>query len=417
MRAATITGIGLFTPAGRGPAEVFDAVCAGRSGLSRPPAGHPVDGVLEVAGIAPPIDPAPLVSRPERRTADRYLLMALQAADDAVRDAGLDIGGDVPGHRVACVISATGGLASAADQILGRAAQGRVAVSPYLLPGVLPNMAAARVAIRHGIRGYSASLAAACASGALALAEALRLIRAGDADAVVCGCAEALLFPAFGDAFGNARTLAHGWPDPAQASRPFDARRNGFVLGEGAGVFVVERAADADARGAAGYADLIGWGASTDAYHPTTPQPDGDGAAASMRLALADADVAPEDVGYLNAHGTGTRLGDRAEAAAIRRVFGGSPPVSATKSVTGHLLGASGAVEAAVTALALGAGRLPPTYNLDDPDPECDLDHIVKAPRADRPRYAVSNSFGFGGHNVSLVLTHPSTHRVRGGSD
>jgi 3-oxoacyl-[acyl-carrier-protein] synthase II len=224
-----------------------------------------------------------------------------------------------------------------------------------------------------------------------------------------------LLFPTFADAFTNARTLAHGWADPTAASRPFDRARNGLVLGEGAAVLVVERAAHADARGAAGYADVAGWGATNDAHHPTTPDPAGTGAAECMRRALADAGVAPTDIGYLNAHGTGTRLGDAAEAAAIHRTFGATaPPVSSCKGVTGHLLGASSAVEVAATALALRAGLLPPTHNLDDPDPACDLDHVVKSPRAGHVDCAISNSFGFGGHNVSVVLTQPSTRKARG---
>ena len=414
--SGVITGIGLVTSVGTGVDEVFDAVCTGRSGLRRPPDGHPVAGVLDVAGIAPDIAPDGLVPGPEWRTIDRYVLMSLRAASDALADAGLQVGRDVAADRVACVISATGGLASLSRQVLRHAEKGPVEVSPYLLPGVLPNMAAARVAIAHGIQGYSASIAAACASGAQAVAEALRLLRAGDADAVVCGCAEALLFDTFAETFNKARALARGWSEPTAASRPFDRRRNGFVLSEGAAVFVVERPEFADARGAAGYAEVLGWGASTDAYHPTTPRPGGEGAAHSMRRALADAGIGPSDIGYINAHGTGTKLGDAAEAAGIRRVFAtGSdgPPVSSIKGVTGHMLGASGAVEVAVSAAALGRGLLPPTHNLDDPDPACELDHIVQQPRAVRVDRVMTNSFGFGGHNVSLVLGPASTHRSR----
>ena len=413
--SGVITGIGLVTPVGTSVDEVFDAVCAGRSGLRRPPEGHPVAGTIDVAGIAPDISPDGLVPGPEWRTIDRYVLMSLRAAADALADAGLQVGRDVEADRVACVISATGGLASMSRQVLRHAQLGRVEVSPYLLPGILPNMAAARVAIAHDIQGYSASIAAACASGAQAVAEALRLVRAGEADAVVCGCAEALLFDTFAETFAKARALARGWPEPQAASRPFERRRNGFVLSEGAAVFVVERREFAEARGAAGYAEVRGWGASTDAYHPTTPRPGGEGAAHSMGRAIADAGIAPADVGYVNAHGTSTKLGDAAEAAAIRRVFPGidGPPVSSTKGVTGHLLGASGAVEVAVCAAALGAGQLPPTHNLEDPDPAGDLDHIVKEPRAGGIDFALSNSFGFGGHNVSLVLSRASTQHVR----
>jgi 3-oxoacyl-[acyl-carrier-protein] synthase II len=416
--SGVITGIGLFTPVGTGLGDVFDAVCAGRSGLRRPPDGHPVAGVLEAAGIAPGLGPDGLVPRPEWRTVDRYVLMSLRAAADALSDAGLQVGRDVAADRVACVISGTGGLATLSRQVRRHAEEGRVAVSPYLLPGVLPNMAAARVAIAHGIRGYSASIATACASGAQAVAEALRLLRDGQADAVVCGCAEALLFDTFAETFTIARALAHGWPEPADASRPFDSRRNGFVLSEGAAVFVVERPEFADARGATGYCDVMGWGASTDAHHPTAPRPDGEGAADSMRRALADAGISPADVSYINAHGTGTKLGDAAEAAGIRQVFAaapgsGGPPVSSVKGVTGHMLGASGAVEVAVSAAVLSRGLLPPTHNLDNPDPACELDHVVKEPREGRVNYALTNSFGFGGHNVSLLLGRASTHRRR----
>jgi 3-oxoacyl-[acyl-carrier-protein] synthase II len=415
--SGTITGIGLITPVGTGLDDVFDAVCSGRSGLRSPPDGHPVAGILNVAGIAPDVAPDGLVPPPEWRTVDRYVLMSLRAAADALSDAGLRVGQDVQADRVACVISATGGIASLSQQVLRHAEKGRFGVSPYLLAGVLPNMAAARVAIAHGIQGYSASIAAACASGAKAVAEALRLLRAGEADVVVCGCAEALLFDVFAEAFTAARALARGWPEPTGASRPFDRRRNGFVLSEGAAVLVIERTEFADGRGAAGYADVLGWGATTDAHHPIAPRPDGESAAQSMRRALTDAGIGPADVGYVNAHGTSTKLGDAAEAAAMRRVFAAGPgydgpPVSSVKGVTGHMLGASAAVEVAVSAAVLGRGLLPPTYNLDNPDPACELDHIQE-PRAERVDHVLTNSFGFGGHNVSIVLGRASTQCSR----
>jgi 3-oxoacyl-[acyl-carrier-protein] synthase II len=412
---ATITGIGLVTPVGTRPEAVFAAMCEGRSGLRRPPADHPAAGCLEAAGISPPIDPTSVLPAPETRVVDRYIVMALRAAADALADAGLEVGRDADPFRVAVIVSGTGGLATLEAQVVTRTRRGRLGVSPYLLPGMLPNMGAARIAIKYGIRGYSSSIGTACAAGAQSIGEAARLLRTGAADVVVCGCSEAPLFPTLADTFGNARALARGWSDdPSAASRPFDRLRNGLVLGEGAGVFVLERTAHADARGAAGYADLLGWGATNDAHHPTTPDPAGEGAAACMRLALADAGLAPGDIGYLNAHGTSTKLGDAAEALAVRTVFGeDGPPVSATKAVTGHMLGASGVAEAAVAALALRRGLLPPTHNLDDPDPACGLDHVRKAPRRAGLDHALSNSFGFGGHNVSLVLGRPGTHRAR----
>ncbi|MEU8377337.1 beta-ketoacyl-[acyl-carrier-protein] synthase family protein [Micromonospora sp. NPDC048894] len=401
----TVTGIGLVSPVGNTAAEVFDAVCEGRSGLRRPPGGHPVDGVVDVAAFSPDIDPASVLPGPESRVVDRSIVMVLRAAEDALADAGVEVGRDVDPYRVAVIVSGVGGLSTLASQVLARAERGRFGVSPYLLPGTLPNMGAARIAIRFGIRGYTSSIGTACASGAQSLGEALRILRADEADMVVCGSSEAPLFPAFVDAFGNARALAHGWSDPTAASRPFDRRRNGLVLGEGAGVFVLERTAHAVARGVPRYADLLGWGANNDAYHPTTPRPDGSGAAHCMRAALRDAGLHADEIGYLNAHGTSTKAGDTAEIAALRDVYGtATPPVSSTKGVTGHLLGVSGVVEAAIGIEALRRGLLPPTHNLDDPDPADEVDHIRKQPRAVPVTTVMSNSFGFGGHNVSLVF-------------
>jgi 3-oxoacyl-[acyl-carrier-protein] synthase II len=367
-----------------------------------------------VAGIAPDIEANSVLPAVEARTVDRYVLMALWAADVAMRDADLVVGRDVDPYRIACIVSSVGGLATLEAQVVNRTTKGRVGVTPYLLPGMLPNMGAARIAIKHDIRGYSSSVATACAAGAQSIGEGVRLLRSGEADVVVCGASEAPLFATLADTFGNARALAQGWADPTEACRPFDRRRNGLVLAEGAGVVILERAGHADGRGAAGYADILGWGATTDAHHPTTPRPDGGGAAACMRRALVDAGLSPSDVGYLNAHGTGTKLGDVAEARAMRAVFGAdAPPVSSSKAVTGHLLGASGVIEAAATIQALRLGILPPTHNLDDPDPACDADHIRKTPRLERIHAALSNSFGFGGHNISLVFGPASTRRDR----
>jgi 3-oxoacyl-[acyl-carrier-protein] synthase II len=410
-----VTGMGLVTSVGTGAAEVMAAVYEGRSGLSRVPADHPLAGSLDVAGFAPPIDPTTVLPAPETRVVDRYIVMVLRAAADAMADAGIEVGRDVDPYRIAVIVSSTGGLSTFEAQVNTRAQGGRLEVSPYLLPGMLPNMGAARVAIKYGIRGYSSSIATACAAGAQSIGEGARLLRADEADVVVCGCSEAPLFPTLVDTFANARALARGWKeDPTGASRPFDRRRNGLVLAEGAGVFVLERTAHADARGAAGYAEVSGWGATNDAHHPMTPRPGGEGAAECMRRALADARIDPADVGYLNVHGTSTKAGDLAEATAVRALFGeNSPPVSATKAVTGHMLGASGVVESAVALLAMRRGLLPPTHNLDDPDPACDLDHIRKAPRPARIDYALTNSFGFGGHNVSVVFGQPSSRLTR----
>jgi 3-oxoacyl-[acyl-carrier-protein] synthase II len=409
----TITGIGLVTPLGSKLDDVFDALCTGRSGLRRPPDDHVVAGWLDTAGISPDIAATEVLPPTEARCVDRFVLLAMAAADDAITDARLEVGRDVDPERIAVVVSTGGGgLETYEDYARARWDRGRPAISPYLLPGLLSNMAAARIAIKYGIRGYSAALVTACAAGAQSIAEAVRLVRGGEADVVVCGAGESPLHPTIAAAFTNARALARGWTDPTAASRPFDKARNGFVLGEGGGVFVVERADFARARGATGYADLIGWGASTDAYHPTKPRPDGAGAIASMRRAIADAGRQPSDVDYVNAHGTSTPLGDVAETTAIQTVFGEhSPPVSSIKALTGHLLGASGVVEAAATALSVSRGILPPTANLDDPDPACALDHVRGTPRTGDVRVALSNTFAFGGHNITLLFGPSSIPR------
>ncbi|MFE9425645.1 beta-ketoacyl-[acyl-carrier-protein] synthase family protein [Kitasatospora sp. NPDC006697] len=412
---AVVTGIGLVTPLGRRPGEVFEALTAGRSGITAVPEDHVAHGWLPAAGIAPHIEGQEVLPPTETRCVDRFVLLAMAAADDALADAGLLVGRDVDARRTAVVLgTGGGGLETYEQQARRRQERGRPAVNPYLLPGMLSNMATARVAIKHGIRGFSSAIVTACAAGAQSVAEGLRLIRAGDAEVVVCGGTDASLHPTIVAAFANARALSHGWDDPRQASRPFDARRNGFVLGEGSGVLVLESAEHARARGAAGYAELIGWGSTTDAHHPTMPRPDGEGAADAMRHALASAGLDAAEIGYVNAHGTGTRLGDLAESAALNAVFGAHrPAVSSTKGATGHLLGAAGAVEAAFTALAVARGLLPPTLNLGDPDPACDLDHVRGAARPAVLRAALSNAFAFGGHNTSLVFGPTPTEAVR----
>lgn len=414
-----VTGIGLVTPIGRGIGDFFAALCAPASGLVRPPQGHFAADMVDAIGIAPPIDPVGVVAGADVAVVDRFSVMAVAAADDAITDSGIKIGVDVDPLRVAAVIAtATGGMQTFEQQAVVQHDCGFEAVERHLYDGFLPNMAAARIVIKHGIRGPSYAIAAACAASAHAVAEALRLIRAGDADVVICGGTEGPLGPTGLAGFHNAGALASGWADPTAASRPFDRDRNGFVVGEGGGVLVVERAELADARGGGGYSDLIGWGATSDAYHLAIPRADGTGIADSMRIALRNCGVAATEVGYLNAHGTGTRIGDLAEAKAIRAVFGETQPmVSSTKGATGHLLGGAGVVEAAATILALAHGQLPPTMNLDEPDSKCDLNHLRDNAVAKPVEIAMSNSFAFGGHNVSLVFGPPSTRRRRGGPD
>ncbi len=412
---AVVTGIGLVTPLGRAVTEFYRKLCAPHSGLTRPPEGHPAAGLVDAVGLVPDIDPATVVKRTDAAVADRFSILAIAAADDAIADSGLKIGQEVDSLRVAVVMSTgAGGMLTFERQALAMQLRGSPGVSPYLYAGFLPNMAAARVAIKYGIHGYSSSISTACAASAHAVAEAFRLITAGDADAVVCGGAEASLGRTGIAGFRNARALASGWSDPAQASRPFDKDRNGFVIGEGGGALVIERADIADARGASGYADLAGWGASTDGYHVITPSPDGRRLADCMQLAVGSAGLSPRDVGYVNAHGTGTRIGDVAEAKAFRLVFGDDqPPMSSTKGVTGHLLGGAGVVEAAACALVMTYGLLPPTHNLDNPDPGCDLNFVRGGARRQPVDAVLSNSSAFGGHNVSLLFQQASTRNRR----
>jgi 3-oxoacyl-[acyl-carrier-protein] synthase II len=412
---AVITGIGLVTPVGRSLEEFFSSVCAPGSGLVRPPEDHFAAELVQAVGMAPQIDPLDVLPRTDAGVADRFSVMAVAAADDAIADAGLKIGKDVDPLRVAAVISTgAGGMETFEAQAMVQHTRGTDAVSPYLFAGFLANMATARVAIKYGIRGPSYTITTACAASAHAVAEAFRLIRSGDADVVVCGGTEASLGPTGLSGFRNAHALATGWEDPEAASRPFDRHRNGFVLGEGGGVLVVERADIVDSRGGSGYADLVGWGATSDAYHLVMPRPDGAGAADAMRIALQSADADPSDVEYLNAHATGTRIGDLAESKAIQAVFGSQQPlVSSTKGVMGHLLGGAGVVEAAVTVLALASGQLPPTKNLEEPDSKCDLNHLRGQAMTKPISLALSNSFAFGGHNVTLAFGQPSTQRRR----
>lgn len=415
MTAATITGMGLLTPVGRGVEGVWDALLTGKSGISRPPEGHAVANSVELAGFLGAVDAGAIAGGPDGKVIDRTVVLAQLAAEDALADAGIVVGENVDPDRIGVIVGGVGGMATLEQQVLARAERGRAAVSPYLLTGILPNMPAARIAIRFGLRGYSSSVGTACASGAQAIADGVRLIRSGELDVVICGASEAPLFPTFAETFANARALARSWEDPTQASRPFDLRRNGFVLSEGAALLILENAEYAKARGARGYADVAGYGVNADAHHPTAPRPDGTGAAACMRQAFASGNVEPEQVGYVNAHGTSTKLGDVAESVAIGLAFeGSSPAVSSTKALTGHMLGTSGVVEGAASALAVGRGLLPPTYNLDDPDLACPLDHVRKVPREVHLEYALSNSFGFGGQNVSLLFGPPSTPARRG---
>lgn len=403
----TVTGLGLVTPAGEGTDATWDAVCRGVGTASHDPAlaGLPVDFSCRV-----PLSPEALgrrVGRTAWRMA-RNAQLAVLAAREAVHDAGLDPG-TWHGDRVAVVIGCGLGADAVREEQAGRLAElGADMVSALTIPQILPNMAAGEVSIALGARGPGLAPSTACASGATAVAVARDLLATGQCDVAVAGATEAALTPVASAGFWRAGALSRRTDAPAGASRPFAADHDGFVLAEGAGVLVLERAEDARARGAHARALLVGCGSTSDAHHPTAPAPDARGAEAALRTALADAGLAPRDVDHVNAHGTSTPLGDAGEAALIARVLPHRPSVTAPKGVLGHSLGAAGAIEAVLTVLTLQHRTVPPIANLGAPAPGFDIDCVTGEPRRQDARVAVSHSFGFGGHNVVLALARAS---------
>jgi 3-oxoacyl-[acyl-carrier-protein] synthase II len=403
-----VTGLGCVSPLGTSAQTTWQAAVAGESGVTRLPEDFdprlPVQIAAQVRG---PIDPGELPPK-ELRRLDRVILLALAAAREALADARLVVGEGCDGDRCGVAIgSGIGGIGTLVETQRAFFEAGPRRVSPFFIPMTLANMPAGMVAIRHGLRGPNLCFVTACASGAHALGESLRALQRGDADVMVAGGSEAALSPVVVAGFANMQALSRRNDEPARASRPFDRGRDGFVLGEGAALLVLEREAHARARGARIHARVVGYGASADAMHVAAPDPEGSGPRLCMQRALADAGLSPDAVDYVNAHATSTPVGDATEAAALRRVFGAHcerMAVSSTKGATGHLLGAAGALEALLCVQALETGTLPPTLNLDDPDPACALDHVAGKARAARARVALSNSFGFGGVNAALLF-------------
>ncbi|CRK58246.1 3-oxoacyl-[acyl-carrier-protein] synthase, KASII [Alloactinosynnema sp. L-07] len=396
-----VTGIGLLTPAGIGIEENWARLLRAEPAAAADPglAGLPVDFGCRVPGF----DPDEQVGKRLAWRLDRYEQLAMAAARQAIADSGLDPR-TWDGARVGVVLgTAIGGIGTFEREHTNLRERGPVEVSSMLIPMLGVNMAAGYIAIDHGARGPNFATATACASGATAIGTAMGLLRSGACDVVITGGAESSSTPTIVSSFAKMKALSRN-EDPARASRPFDTARDGFVIAEGAGVLVLERAADAVARGARVRARLLGYGASADAFHATSPHPDGVGATLAIGAALADAGVLPDEVDHVNAHATSTPVGDVTEAATLRKVLGARPVVTSTKGVTGHTLGAAGAIEACFTALALQHGVVPPTANLVDIDPGVDVDVVAGAPRTLPMRVAISNSFGFGGQNAVLVL-------------
>jgi len=398
-----VTGLGLLTPAGIGVEASWEGVLAGQSKAAKDPAleGVAVDFSCRVPGF----DAEAQLGRKASRRLDRFVQLALVAAREALSDAGLDPS-TWDGARVGVVIGCgMGGAATWEAQHARMLAQGPDQVSPLLIPMLVPNMVAGHLAMEFGALGPNLVTATACASGATAIGVARDLLRGGACDIVLTGGTEAGLTPLSIAGFAQMGALSRRVDDPAAASRPFDIGRDGFVAGEAAGILVLERADAAEARRAPVRAYLAGYGASADGHHITAPDPDGAGAARAMRAALADAGLTPADITHVNAHGTSTPLNDAAEARTVKAVIGDHPSVTSTKGVTGHSLGAAGAIEAAFTVLTVQHGLVPPTANLDAQDPEVDLDVVAKAPREQRVTAAMSDSFGFGGQNAVLIVT------------
>ncbi len=407
-KRVVITGLGAISPVGLSVEETWDALLAGKSGaapITRFDASdHKTHFAAEVKGF----DAEALFGRREARRMDRYSQFALATAQQAVADAGLEITNnnrDRIGVLIGTGIGGIGTLLEQADLLRERDAS---RVNPFLIPMMLADTAPGMIAINLGVRGPNMSVVTACATGSNALGEAAEIIRRGSADVMVSGGGEAAIVKLTMAGMNSMGALSTRNDDPTKASRPFDANRDGFLMGEGAAVLILESLEHAQARGANILAEVSGYGTTDDAYHISAPAEGGEGAALCMQLALENAGLGVEDIGYINAHGTSTKLNDKGETAAIKTVFGERAyqiPVSSTKSMTGHLLGASGALEALICTKALNEGIIPPTINYETPDPECDLDYVPNKPRKAQIKHALSNSFGFGGHNATVIIS------------
>lgn len=406
-RSVVVTGLGAVTPLGNDVPTFWENLRAGRSGAGPITQFDPSGLEVRIAAEVKDFDPVALFGRREARRHDRFTHFALEAARQAITDASLRLDQEDRDAIGVVIGTGIGGAHTFLENYDVLREAGPRRVSPFMIPMIMPNAASAVIAITYGLRGPNICVSSACATGAHAIGEAAEMIRRGDAEVMIVGGSEAVIHPLAISGFANMGALSARNDEPQRASRPFDAGRDGFVLGEGAGVLILESLEHAQARGARIYCELAGYGASCDAFHIAAPEEAGEGAALAMRRALADAGLPPEAVDYINAHGTSTPLNDRIETQAIRTVFGPHADrlaVSSTKSMIGHLMGAAGAVEAIVCAKSLETGWVHPTINYETPDPACDLDYVPNQARYLKPRVALSNSFGFGGHNGCLVF-------------
>ncbi len=408
-RRVVITGMGLVTPVGNDLVSFWESLKNGRSGVGRIQGFDTTNFDCKIAGEVKDFDPTPFFKNSkDAKRADRFTQLGMAASKMAVADSGLDLE-KIDVTRFGVIVgSGIGGLESLSTQHANLVLKGPGRVSPFMIPMMISNMASGVISMEFNFQGPNLSVVSACATANNALGEAWRIIKFGDADGFLAGGSEAACVPLGMAGFDNMRAMSRRNDEPERASRPFDRDRDGFVLSEGAGVLVLEELEHAKARGARIYCELAGYGVTADAYHMSSPRPDGSCVARCMKLALQHAGVNPEEVGYINAHATSTGLGDIAETQAIKLAFGesatnGTIAVSSTKSMTGHTLGAAGAVEMAACVLAMRDGILPPTINLENPDPLCDLDYVPNVAREKKISVVVNNSFGFGGHNATLV--------------
>lgn len=405
-RRVVITGVGMVTPLGPDVASNWDALISGRSGIGRITRFDPAPYETQIAGEVHDFDPSAYMDRKEVRRTDRFTHFGVAAASQALKDAGLETVKD-PERAGTAIATGVGGLETLIKEVLLMEERGPSRLSPFLVPMLMANAASAQCSMQFGLKGPSLTHVSACASSSHAIGECGEAIRRGQADIMVTGGAEAAVLPLAIGAFSTMHAMSRRNDDPQGASRPFDKTRDGFVLSEGGAVVVLEEREHALSRGARIYGELVGYGATADAYHITSPSPEGEGNARAMRMALDQAGLRPEDIDYINAHGTSTQPNDREETAAIKKVFGEHAHalmVSSTKSMSGHLLGAAGAFEAIACLLALREGCVPPTINYSTPDPALDLDYVPNTARAKAIKTALSNSMGFGGHNASLIF-------------
>lgn len=406
-RRVLITGMGVVTPIGIGLKEYWEGLVSGRSGVRYITAFDASDQEVRIAAEVRGFDPLRYVDRREAKRMDRFTQFGVAATKMAIEDAGFKLEDVDPDRFGVCLGTGVGGISTLVEQQKVMETKGPSRVSPLFIPMMIANIAAGHIAMLFGAKGPNTTVVTACASSAHAIGEGFRVVREGLADIMLVGGAEAPIVPLAVAGFASMKALSTRNDDPSRACRPFDKGRDGFVMGEGAAMLVLEEAGHAASRGAKVYAEMAGYGMSADAYHLTAPPPGGEGGVRSMLLALKDAGEPPEAVDYINAHGTSTPLNDKTETEAIKRALGGHArkvAVSSTKSMIGHLLGASGAAEMVATVLAMVNGVIPPTINYEEPDPECDLDYVPNEARPAKIRLALSNSFGFGGHNATLAV-------------